>query len=289
MSATPQETDPAVSLALGLHINECLLYPENASYVSRSSELIQDSVLEAVRGGQAGLQVRQLCGKALGRVGSLHPHFPGWVGWCTQQLDTADKTALQLVFLTALQESLLQGGGNKEGVVRLLELAKARLEETTSEAVLLGLLGILEAAAKQWGLCFKAIFTEVVDILVGWFMESSGLPDIRVRIGRALLDWGIFWQGELGFAVEQVSRLPLTTIVECHNRFRSVTSWRTCCWRCGRAGRGRWTGTGWRTRRKAALRWPGSSTSGARRRSGRRSGWQRTGRWSASSKWLTAC
>ena len=34
-----KECDESVCLALACHVNECLLYPENASYISRSSEV----------------------------------------------------------------------------------------------------------------------------------------------------------------------------------------------------------------------------------------------------------
>ena len=36
-----KEGDESVALALVLHINECLLFTENSTYVSRSSDLIQ--------------------------------------------------------------------------------------------------------------------------------------------------------------------------------------------------------------------------------------------------------
>jgi len=116
----------------------------------------------------------------------------------------ADKERVQVIYLTALEESILRGGGNKEGVVKMLDTAKGKLEATHSELIMLALLGVMEAAAKQWGFCFKQIFTEVVDIAVGWFMESISMPDIRVRIGKALIDWSVFWQGEVEFGVDQV-------------------------------------------------------------------------------------
>ena len=76
------------------------------------------------------------------------------------------------------------GGGTKEGVTKLMETLKAKLEETHSDLIMLSLLGVMEAVARHWEPCFKVCFTEVVDIVVGWFMESNGLPDIRTRIGR---------------------------------------------------------------------------------------------------------
>ena len=85
---------------------------------------------------------------------------------------------MQLVFLAALEESLVRGGGTKYGVAKLLDTAKAKLEETQREMVMLALLRVMESAAKNWGVVFRGIFTEVVDIVVGWFMESGALPDL---------------------------------------------------------------------------------------------------------------
>ena len=71
-----KETDESVALAISLHINECLMYPENASYVSRSGDLIQDAVMEVVRSQEHSWNVKVICGTALGRLGSLHTNYP---------------------------------------------------------------------------------------------------------------------------------------------------------------------------------------------------------------------
>ena len=200
-----KEGDESVALALASHVNECLLYPENGSYISRSSDVLQDAVLEVVHSKDHSQAVKVLCGVALGRVGALHSNYSQWVGWVWGQVEKAgDREKLQLVYLGALEESLVRGGGSKEGVARLLDTAKTRLEQTQSEVLMLALLGVVEAAAKHWGILFKGIFTEVVDITVGWFMESSSMPDIRVKIARALMSWGVFWQGEPEFAADQL-------------------------------------------------------------------------------------
>ena len=209
-----KEADESVALALALHINECLLYPENASYVSRSSDLIQDAVMEVVRSAEHSWQVKVVCGVSLGRVGALHTNYAAWVTWAWKQVEAADREKVATLFMSAMEESIVKGGGNKEGVVKLLEITKAKLEETHSELLLLSLLSILVAAAKFWGYCFKSIFTEVVDIVVGWFMESNSMPDIRVKIGSALIDWGVFWQGEIDFAVEQVGYFMEDLVME---------------------------------------------------------------------------
>ena len=209
-----KEGDESVALALALHINECLLYPENASYVSRSSDLIQEAVMEVIRSPDHSWQVKVLCGAALGRVGSLHTNYPTWVAWVWKQMEATDKDKVATIYLSALEESLVKGGGNKEGVVKLLETTKAKLEATHSELLMLSLLAVLVAAAKYWGYCFKTIFTEVVDIVVGWFMESNTMPDIRVKIGGAIIDWAVFWQGEMEFAVEQVGYFMEDLVME---------------------------------------------------------------------------
>ena len=200
-----KEGDESVALALACHINECLLYPENATYVSRSGEVLQDAVMEVVVSKEHSHGVKMLCGISLGRMGALHTNFKEWQAWIWQQMDKAgDKEKQCLVFLAALEESLVRGGGSKEGVTRLLEGAKQRLEQTQSEVMMLALLTVVEAAARLWGVLFKAIFTEVVDIAVGWFMESGRMPDVRTRIAKALTSWAIFWQGEPEFAADQL-------------------------------------------------------------------------------------
>lgn len=212
-----KEGDESVALALALHINECLLYPENATYVSRSSDIIQDAVMEVVRSPEHSWQVKILCAGALGRVGSLHPNYASWLGWIWKQVDCSDKEKTQTLFMSALEESIIQGGGNKEGIDKLLETTKAKLEATHSELMMVSLLAVLVAASNYWTVCFKSMFTEVVDIVVGWFMESHNMPDIRFKIGTALISWGVFWQGEMDFAVEQVGYFMEDLVMETRN------------------------------------------------------------------------
>ena len=200
-----REGDEAVALSLAVHINDVLLYPENATYISRSAEVLQEGVLEVLGAKETSAGVRGLCGVALGRVGALHTNHREWVGWVWAQVEKAgERERVAVVYLSALTESLARGGGSREGVTRLLDSAKAALEQTQSEVLMLALLGVVEAAARHWGVLFKAIFTEVVDIAVGWFMESAAMPDVRVRIAEDLMAWGVFWQGEPEFAADQV-------------------------------------------------------------------------------------
>jgi hypothetical protein len=35
---------------------------------------------------------------------------------------------------------------------------------------------------------------EVVDISVGWYMESGSLPDVRRAIGTYIIGWAPFWK-----------------------------------------------------------------------------------------------
>lgn len=38
------------------------------------------------------------------------------------------------------------------------------------------------------------ILQEIVDIAVGWFMESGDTPDVRKVIGNHLISWATFWK-----------------------------------------------------------------------------------------------
>ena len=113
-----KEGDESVAVALALHINECLLYPENSSYVSRSSDLIQDGIMEVMRSPDHSWHVKQLCALGVGRVGSLHPNYVAWVSWVWKQYESCENERLQTLYLTALEESILRDGGNKEGITK---------------------------------------------------------------------------------------------------------------------------------------------------------------------------
>ena len=48
--------------------------------------------------------------------------------------------------------------GSEESVNKLLDLAKEKLEDTQEEVVMVSLLGVMEAAAKNWPNCFAQYF-----------------------------------------------------------------------------------------------------------------------------------
>ncbi len=51
------------------------------------------------------------------------------------------------------------------------------------------------------------ILQEIVDIAVGWFMESGDTPDVRKIIGNHLISWALFWK--VTFILLNCKVLPL--------------------------------------------------------------------------------
>jgi len=56
-----------VALALALHINDCILKAENATYITRSADLLQAAVLEVMTSPDHGQLVKEVSSIGLGR------------------------------------------------------------------------------------------------------------------------------------------------------------------------------------------------------------------------------
>ena len=114
--------------------------------------------MEVIRSKDHIKLVKLQCGKGLGRVGACHPDFSHWASWMWRQLEGEKEEGGKVVFLLGIEECLEGGGGTVEGVNRVLEQAKSKLEETQSGVMMMALLGVMEAAAEKWHVCFRGFF-----------------------------------------------------------------------------------------------------------------------------------
>ena len=74
------------------------------------------------------------------------------------------------------------------------------LERTESSTLILTLVDSLVVISEWKPKLFEPIFQDVVDILVGWHIDSTQTPSVRSHMSEVLLSWNSYWIIDMEFS-----------------------------------------------------------------------------------------
>jgi MFS superfamily sulfate permease-like transporter len=105
-----------------------------------------------------------------------------------------------------------------EQISRLLELLKDFLEQTEDYKVFIAITQVLIIIAQNYNSrYFKPHFTNIVDITIGWMMESQQQSRVKVHCSVVLQSFRAFWQNDSKFTLDLLGQL-LEDIEGCNNK-----------------------------------------------------------------------
>ncbi|RWS12933.1 Serine/threonine-protein kinase SMG1-like protein [Dinothrombium tinctorium] len=108
----------------------------------------------------------------------------------------------RLVLLKSLVMIIDNGGkGLSDNMPALLNKVKRALEEADTCELLLGITDIFLATSKNYSSMLQAHFRDVVDILIGWHIDSSQSPVVTQTLAKALISFNFFWINDLDFSL----------------------------------------------------------------------------------------
>ena len=218
-----RESNPVVGLGLALQISEVILYHENRGYVYRSSEVICDAIKEIFIGNKSGASsstvnhgdaIKRESAKALGRVAyvlsdgssseegggkrnSKESAFDQLYDWLWKQYKSAGKENPRscVYFLRSLETlfSLKPGNMRSNDVDRICKDLQEELEVTESPFAMMAIVDIFVVISWWRPNIFESRFQDIVDILVGWHIDSSQKLSVRNYTSNMLLGWQKFW------------------------------------------------------------------------------------------------
>ncbi|XP_061496586.1 serine/threonine-protein kinase Smg1 [Anopheles gambiae] len=175
-----------------------ILDPSNASYVRKSFDLLAHTVAQILEGGLRECQdrVAQLFGMLLHvLVGGAGPDcgavLRGWTDRYLNQSKRIRRPALvalrQLVVLDRTERGLEPVADWLVGYLQQI------LEQTDVLDVFLLVTDVMVRLADGYGHAFAPHFSDIVDIVVGWQLESTQPTAVKLHCARVLLAFRPFW------------------------------------------------------------------------------------------------
>eukprot|EP00094_Tigriopus_californicus_P005418 TCALIF_05224-PA protein Name:"Similar to Smg1 Serine/threonine-protein kinase SMG1 (Mus musculus)" AED:0.14 eAED:0.15 QI:0/0.66/0.5/1/0/0/4/861/3250 len=200
-----RETNVNVALCLAFQIRQCILSLDNRTYVKRASDIIMEAVVEVLQSGKHAENVKIESAKALGSAGFVLTEmreFDKFYDWIWQRYEDAPKGGLPTFLLTGLVAFLEMQPPhlNSEQLNRILTDVQVTLESTNDSKVMMTLVDSLVLLSNWRPTLFEPCFQDVVDILVGWHIDSCQSPQVRSFVSKTLLSWHAFWILDMEFS-----------------------------------------------------------------------------------------
>ncbi|XP_055710609.1 serine/threonine-protein kinase Smg1-like isoform X2 [Phlebotomus papatasi] len=182
--------------------------PTNANYIRRSFDSILESCLTVLKEGPEECQGHVI--EILGKIGvvmrqefhqfrtGILKNFKG-----NKNLRGFMMRILQVTLeLTREQEIDLSGQ-----IPKLLDSLKDFLEKTDNVEVFTCVSGVIDTIAGQYPSQFRPYFTDIVDILVGWHLETEQTFKVKHHCGKILENFRPFWLRDIKFTVRLLDQI----------------------------------------------------------------------------------
>ncbi len=198
-----RESSPTVSIALAYQISESIVHPDNRMYVKRATDVLCDAIIDVFY-SKHGEQVKKESAVALGKIGFVladQQDFEKFYRLLWEAHDKSKKETLQVYFLRSLVSFLrMRPNLAEQEIQRIMTDLQDLLEKTENGNIMLALVDSLQEVSKWRPKLFEPIFQDVVDILVGWHIDSSQMPAVRLHTSEVLLSWHSYWIIDMEFS-----------------------------------------------------------------------------------------
>ncbi len=229
-----RETNTSVSHALALQISESIGYPDNRAYVKRATDILCDAIIDVFFSKHTE-QVKRESAVSLGIVGyvlSDQQEFNKFYQLLWDGYDKCKKEVLQVYFVRSLAPFLrMRPAVTDQDLGKILKDLQDLLEQTENGPIMIAVAEAMQEMSKWRPKLFEPSFQDIVDILVGWHIDSSQTPSVRSRTSEILLSWHSFWIIDLEFSSSLLSHF-MEDIETCSNDIGTSTSReeiRFCC------------------------------------------------------------
>ena len=186
-----KEPNATTALALAFQISASILLNDNRHYVRRLTDVISEAIVEVFYGKHADA-VKEESANALGKVGFIladhSAEFDKWYKWLWTDFEESKKENAQNLYLRSLAAMLRLKPRFGDHVVHMvMKDMQELLERTESSTLILTLVDSLVIISEWKPKLFEPIFQDVVDILVGWHIDSMQTPSVRSHMSEVLL------------------------------------------------------------------------------------------------------
>ncbi|XP_063692861.1 serine/threonine-protein kinase SMG1-like [Bolinopsis microptera] len=127
------------------------------------------------------------------------------INWLTNRLMSADNTPEVTGFLLNITKHLSDKKGSlSTGVLPLIDTLIQLLERFANPQMIIILLDALVPLTQAYSRFFTPHFTNIIDVLIGWHIESDTNVDLQKSISKAFLSFKAFWLSDISYPLSLI-------------------------------------------------------------------------------------
>ncbi|XP_055682842.1 serine/threonine-protein kinase Smg1 isoform X2 [Lutzomyia longipalpis] len=182
--------------------------PTNSNYIRRSFDGILEGCVEVLLDGPKECQVHVV--EILAKIGVvMRGEFSQFTAGILKVFkgNKGIKGLMMGVLRGALEVLQEQGIQVSSQIPKLLDTLKDFLEKTDNVEVFTSVSSVIDTIAANYPTQFRPFFTDTVDILVGWHLETDQSLRVRDHCAKILENFRPFWRRDIKFTVRLLDQI----------------------------------------------------------------------------------
>lgn len=180
--------------------------PTNTNYIRRSFDILADTMMRIFKDGPIGSmnEIADVFGKMGWIIRSDFSVYRSWI----QRMIKHER--IRVYVLRALQQTLIMDRNTCEirsdNCNRIIEMLKEHLEGTEKAAQFIAITNAIQQFAQNYPKQFQPHFADIVDIVIGWHLETDQVLSIKQHCSAILQTFKSFWLSDITFTRNLLSQ-----------------------------------------------------------------------------------
>lgn len=192
------ETNLSVSLDICEKLKVAIRDSSNAAYIRRCFDILADSVIAAFE--VAPIDALDTVAEVFGLMGYVvRNEFTTYKAWIVKTYKNAKHLQLNMMQSLLVTLKLDRNSQLQSSAARLIELLKDFLEQVETASVFIGIMEVIGQFSKNYPKHFDPHFKDIVDICVGWHLETDQKPHVKHECSRVLQNFQQYWRKDIKF------------------------------------------------------------------------------------------
>lgn len=180
-------------------LNIVILDPTNTNYIRRSFDILADTMMRIFKDGPIG-SINEIA-DVFGKMGwIIRSDFSVYRSWIQRMIK---HERIRVYVLRALQQTLFMDRNTCEirsdNCSRIIEMLKEHLESTEKAAQFIAITKVIQQFAQNYPKQFQPHFADIVDIVIGWHLETDQVLSIKQHCSIILQTFKSFWLSDITF------------------------------------------------------------------------------------------
>lgn len=210
------EKNPTAASDLCEKLTTAISDPTNTPYIRRSFDLLAESIIGLLQ-DEAPHECRPALVAIFGRLGFvLRNNLVAYLVWIVKcyKIESLRVPTVQALLKTLQLDAANGNRELREHAVDLMEMLKGWLEDAEQAPLFVAITETIRQFCRSYVGAFEPHFRDIVDIVVGWHLETDQTVELKQHCGRTLQGFDRCWARD-GTFIENLLRQFLEDIVGC--------------------------------------------------------------------------